>query len=237
MTIKILHLYHDLMNLYGDYGNVKIIDKHLNDQNIETNIDCKSIDDKINFKDYDLIYIGSGTEKNQLVALEDLKKRKDDLEEYIDNNGFVLLTGNSYELLGGTLNDTKLLGLLNFEVKTLEDRITHDVIYSSSLLDKKVVGFVNKQSEIYNNNHPLFKVEFGIGENKDNVQEGIKYKNVYGTHVIGPIMARNPEFLKYFICELCTSKNKNFAYKDIEYADEETSYNIVLSELTERKEK
>ena len=44
--------------------------------------------------------------------------------------------------------------------------------------------------------NPFFKVELGIGENENNDYEGVKYKNFYGTHVSGPILARNPELLE-----------------------------------------
>ena len=30
--MRILHLYPDLMNLYGDYGNIAVLKKHLEDQ-------------------------------------------------------------------------------------------------------------------------------------------------------------------------------------------------------------
>lgn len=61
--MKILHLYYDLMNLYGEYGNVVVLVKHLEDQGEEVIVDKKTIGDQIDFTQYDFIYCGSGTEK------------------------------------------------------------------------------------------------------------------------------------------------------------------------------
>ena len=39
MKINILHLYYDLMNLYGENGNVLCLKKYLENQNIDVTID------------------------------------------------------------------------------------------------------------------------------------------------------------------------------------------------------
>lgn len=130
----------------------------------------------------------------------------------------------------------KLFGIFDFEVQREDDRKTSDIIYKSKFLNNKVVGFVNKCTKIYHNMNPFFEVEFGIGENENNDYEGIKYKNLYGTHISGPILVRNPEFLKLIVETLCKKEKKNFKYKDIEYKNEEDGYNLVLSELEKRKE-
>ena len=56
--MKILHLYYDLMNLYGEYGNVVVLAKHLEDQGEEVIVDKKTIGDQIDFTQYDFIYCG-----------------------------------------------------------------------------------------------------------------------------------------------------------------------------------
>ena len=59
-----------------------------------------SLNDKKDFSKYDLVYIGSGTDKNLLLALDDLIKYKKDIKNYIDKNKFMLVTGNAIELFG-----------------------------------------------------------------------------------------------------------------------------------------
>ena len=72
MIIKVLHLYHDLMNLYGEYGNIAVLCRYLEDAGIEVQLDKVSVDDSFNITDYNFVYCGAGTERNQKVALADL---------------------------------------------------------------------------------------------------------------------------------------------------------------------
>ena len=85
MTIRVAHLYYDLMNLYGEIGNLKVIEYQLKKQKINVIIDKLSLNDKIEFEKYDLIYMGSGTKKSTLLVLEDLKKYKQQVKEYIES--------------------------------------------------------------------------------------------------------------------------------------------------------
>lgn len=233
--IKILHLYYDIMNLYGDFGNVSILKKHLEDQDFEVLLDKKTIDEEINFNEYDFVFIGSGTERNLDVILDDLKKYKEEIKEFIDKEKVMLLTGNSFEAFGKSIDEEEALNIFDFEVKREKDRETSDIIYKSKIFNKKIVGFINKASKIYHNMNPFFEVEFGIGENENNDYEGVKYKNLYGTHVSGPILVRNPEFLKYIVEVIGKNKRSNFKYNEIEYKNEEEGYKLVLRELEDRK--
>ena len=79
MKVKIAHLYYDLMNLYGEQGNIIALKESLKNQNIETEIDLLSIGDDINFKDYDIFYIGTGSKESLLLTLEDIKKYTKDI--------------------------------------------------------------------------------------------------------------------------------------------------------------
>ena len=72
--IRIAHLYYDLMNLYGESGNIKALKNWFDSQNIKIKIDAFTLNNKIDFKKYDLVYIGSGTESNQKIVLEDILK-------------------------------------------------------------------------------------------------------------------------------------------------------------------
>lgn len=234
MSIQILHLYYDIMNLYGDYGNVSILKKHLEDQGMKVEVDKKTISDEIDFEKYDFIFIGSGTERSLDRVIEDSKDRREYLENYINKGKVFLATGNSFEIFGDKIDDNPALKIFDFEVKRDKDRTTSDVIYESDYLEKRLVGFVNKQTEIYHNMNPFFKVIFGIGENENNDYEGVKYKNFYGTHVSGPVLVRNPEFLNMIVTKICETKNDRFKLNKIEYKNEEDGYNITLTELEKR---
>ena len=235
MNVKILHLYYDLMNLYGEYGNMKILERHLRDSGVNVEVDKKTVGDEICLKDYDFIYMGAGTERNQLVALNDFKKYAEDFKEYVKADKYALFTGNSFELIGKKIEDKEALNILDFEVTKTSDRKTSDVIFKSKFFKNEVVGFINKMSNITNNHNPLFEVVFGIGENENNDYEGIKYKHVYGTYISGPLLVRNPEILNTLILGICEMKDSNFKCKVNKYENEEEGYELVLSELMKRE--
>ena len=221
------------MNLYGEYGNIKILEEHLKDQGYTVIVDKKTLGEEKNLEEYDFIYMGCGTERNQMCIMQDFKKEKEKLSKLIEQEKNIMLTGNSYEILGKKLNREDALGIFNFEAKNTQKRTTEDVICTSNLLKNKVVGFINNMSEITNLENSLFDIEWGIEDKK----EGISYKNLIGTHIIGPILIRNPELLKLLINRICTQKDENFKYKDITYEDEEEGYELVLKELETRKNK
>ena len=95
MKLVIGHLYYDLMNLYGENGNIKVLEYHLKNQGIKVEVKKLSLDDKIDFENLDLIYIGCGTEKNRNIVLKDLLKYKKEIKEYFKENKFFLVTGNA----------------------------------------------------------------------------------------------------------------------------------------------
>ena len=192
MTIYIGHLYYDLMNLYGENGNIKSIKYLLESQKIKVIIDNISLNDNIDFNKYDLIVIGCGTYNNLKLSLNHLKKYKKDINEYIESNKFILATGNSIELFGQKINDIEALKIFNYNSKKLDKRIVGDCITTTNLIKTKIIGFQNRESYIDEITNNLFK-------DKD---IGIKYKNFYGTYLLGPILIRNPEFAKYFVNEL-----------------------------------
>ena len=77
MKIVIGHLYYDLMNLYGEIGNVIALKNALESQGVDVEIKNISIDNKISFDKFDFIYIGSGMESSKKIVLNHLNKYKD----------------------------------------------------------------------------------------------------------------------------------------------------------------
>ena len=215
MKINILCLYYDLMNLYGDTGNVRVLKYHLDDLKVKYNIDYLSIDDKVDFSKYDLILIGDGTEDNRFICLEHLLKYKKDIKKMIDSDKFFLVTGNALGMFGKKLYDKKALGIFDFSVSESNERISKEVVLDNDICSS-IYGFMNHSDEITNNKTPLFR------------DEGVHYKNFYGTYVVGPILSRNPEFLEYFLKELLKSKDSKFKFKELNLSLDKEAYNEFI---------
>lgn len=233
--MKILHWYYDLMNLYGDYGNIIVLKKQLIDQGIDVILDKRTIGDDIDFDEYDFIYIGSGTESKQEIVREDILRFHNDLKIYIESKKVLLASGNSLELFGEYIDDKKALNIIPFNTKNTNERFTGDVIVKNDEIGE-VVGFINKCSIIEEEeNYKLFDYIFKDNNLKDNAFEGIRYHNLFGTHLLGPVLVKNPNFMRYIINILM--ERNNLIYNPLTYEYEEESYKVTLNALKERMTK
>lgn len=239
MEFRILHLYYDIMNLYGEYGNVSAIERYLKEQGAEVTVDLLTVGDAPDFGSYDLVYIGSGTERKQLFVLEDIKRHAESIKNALDAGVIFLATGNSFELFGKTLTaaDGAVhdgLALFDFTVTLGDRRILGDVIYRSEICEKPFVGFINRASVISGVKHPLFTVVHGIGNSENDNSEGICEGSFYGTHLTGPCLVKNPHMAEYFVRLLDAKRSAVFC--PISAGNEEKAYETTLCALTERFE-
>ena len=207
MKIKILYLYYDIMNLYGENGNIRMIERALENKGAEIQIERKTItDEEIVFTQYNFIYCGAGTELSRDACLKHLKGFGESLKKAFENNTVMLFTGNSYEMLGKTLHtargeDTDGIGLFDFAVEEQKvNRYSGDVTLKSELFEEPLIGYINKCSKVQGGEKPLFEITSVVGTVKDKT-DGIHEKNFFGTQVTGPIMVKNPDFANY-IAEL-----------------------------------
>lgn len=242
IKIKIAHLYYDLMNLYGENGNVRALKEFFKKQDINAEIHFLTVNDKIDFNDYDIFYMGMGSEINQLIVLEDLIKYKKEIKEAINNNKYFFFTGNSYELLGSHIIDfngkeIKCLKIFDYytKINTIKDlnnastfRIVGETSATSNLIKEPIIGFQNKAGTIFNNASPLFKIIYGIGDKPKDNNEGFNFKNFYGTHIIGPLFIRNPYLTNYFVKKIIKEKNPKYKTKLINSTEEVKAYKTYL---------
>jgi len=241
--IMILHLYHDLMNLYGDWANPVVLVRELSARGFEAELVKKSVGDEVDFSLYDFIYIGSGTERSQKACMRDLSQYKNTLFERIEAGIPVLATGNSHELFGQVVTDPdavlhEMLGLLDFETIQLNTRVTGDCVCVASFLEDKLIGFINRaggnqKGEI---ERPFF-IEPGEGASYPACAEGIRFKNLLGTYMTGPVLVRNPPLLRYF-ADILTGKGDGgtlyISSSDPFFKHQEKAYGLALSELSGR---
>ncbi len=195
-TIKIAHLYYDLMNIYGETGNILALERFCKRQNVNTFVDHLSLNDDIDFDKYDFYYIGAGNEDNSYLVLCDLYKYKEDIKKSIEKGKMFLVTGNAFELFGKKkrLSNGRFIECLKiFDYVAVEakERLVNEVSYTFDKLDegKKILGFKNAKFNITNNDeHRLF-----------GFKDSFNYKNFFGMSFIGPILIRNPHFTNYLL--------------------------------------
>ena len=202
--IKIANIYFDLLNLYGDTGNAKALVYHLRETGAEVQLDNIPFRDKINFSDYNVIFIGSGTQKNLQLALEDILQYKDDILAYKKNGGFLIATGNSIELFGKSA-----LEIFDYAVTYQDERIIRDVNVKTPLFDCNIIGFENHLGTI------------------DRDEKIILEDNFILTYTIGPLLVRNPGLTDLIIKKLL--ENTEFSPSKADYTFEEKAYETSLN--------
>lgn len=204
-------LYPELMNIYGDRGNITTLVKRSEWRGIKaeiSNLNPGFSDSEL--KNCDLIIMGGAQDKQQSIVNEDLRKHHQTLSEMIDSGtpglfvcgGFQFL-GNYYKEADGSIIDG--LGIFDLNTENLgenEERLIGNIMIKPTIdgIDKPIVGFENHggRTILGSNVKPLGSVIKGHGNNDDGT-EGAVYKNSFGTYLHGPVLPKNPHFADYLL--------------------------------------
>lgn len=238
MSIQLLHLYPDLMNLYGEYANVAALRRSLERQGAEVVVRTGTLYENIDFSGADFLYMGAGTESAQLTALEDLRRYETAVRAALERGAVVLATGNAMELFGRSItgpDGTEHAGLGLFPFRTAvsdTERMQGDCLAVGAATGQVAVGFVNKASQTTDIAHPLFRMEHGPGNSAAAAEDGVWEGSFYGTHLIGPLLMKNPHINAYFTELLC--RRAGLPYQPQDCPHEQRAYEVTLHALQER---
>lgn len=200
MELNICHLYPDLLNVYGDMGNILILKYRAEKRGIKVNFHHVSLGDNFEKEKYDIVFFGGGQDYEQSIVSEDLiKNKKDPLQEYIENNGVMLCICGGYQLLGkyyttGEGQRLDGLGILDVYTEAGDKRFIGDTIIKNEEFGETYVGFENHSGRTYIGDlKPFGKVVLGYGNNGEDGYEGCIYKNTFCTYFHGSLLSKNPE--------------------------------------------
>jgi len=213
MELNICHLYPDLLNVYGDVGNILILKHRAEERGIKVNIINSSLNDKFDSENTDILFFGGGQDFEQSIVSDDLKNiKKTDLQKYIENEKVVIAICGGYQLLGNYYmapNGEKIegLGILDIYTEAGEKRFIGNTVIYNEEFNETYVGFENHSGRTYINNlKPLGKCLHGYGNNGEDGYEGCIYKNTYCTYFHGSLLAKNPELADKFLKIALTKK-------------------------------
>ena len=207
MKLNVCHLYPDLLNLYGDRGNVMAFKQRCSWRGIKINLFEVNLGEKINFKEMDFLFLGGGSDREQNLIAADLTQRTSNLKEAIEDGLVVLAICGGYQLLGKyyrTLDGKIIPGLelLDFYTEAGLKRLIGNIIIEVVLEDNiiHVVGFENHAGRTFLDHiYPLGRVLSGYGNNGKDNKEGVRYKNVFCSYLHGPLLPKNPMLTDYLI--------------------------------------
>ena len=241
-TLKILYLYPDMLELYGDYGNIQVLKYRLEKRGFGCEIERYSIgDNNPDFTEYDLVFAGGGADQEQSILAEDLIKYKDNIKKAIQNGTFFLLICGAYQLFGKYYkgvdgNIIPGLDIFPYYTEAIEDRKSRcigNIVINVKLGDTytKVIGFENHGGQTFDVFSPFGDVLFGNGNKFGDSKEGFFLNNVIATYLHGPLLSKNPVLTDY-ILKYCLDRKYNY---DVKFVDLDDSFEeLCRNELLKR---
>ncbi len=217
MRVNICHLYGNLLNTYGDVGNVMAFAHEARKRGHEVSTEIVSIGDDFDHTRYNFVFFGGGQDYEQSVVQKDLARIRDELVKFIENDGIFLAICGGYQLLGQYYYDAynnKIDGLKIFDHYTVNqenNRFTGNIKIKDTITGEIYEGFENHGGMTYlaDGQEPFASVIEGNGNNGSDQSEGFRYKNTIGTYLHGPILARNENLCEELINQLERGSNEN----------------------------
>lgn len=208
--IRILYLYPDILDLYGDVGNIKVLEYRLEKRGMKAIIDTYSLEDNApDFSSYDIVFAGGGAESEQKILLDDLMQYKENIKEAVENGVFFLLISSSYQLFGKYYKDAEeninpCLEIFDYYSEAIKDKqkkCIGDIVIETEINgeETKVIGFENHGNYTFNVKEAFGNVLYGNGNKFGDLEEGFKQKNVIATYMHGPLLSKNPKIADYII--------------------------------------
>lgn len=239
MQINIIHLYPDFLNLYGDRGNIRTLEKRLNRRGIVSKVTTVEGEEALDLSDCDILFLGGGSDREQEIVCDKLIKYRKEIKEYAENGGVIIAVCGGYQLLGNfyQLKNKKIegLGVINADTVSCETkRLIGNIILSCNIDGEEfeVAGFENHggRTQIHGET-PLGKVEFGFGNNGESGFEGVLYKNVFATYLHGPLLPKNPK-----LCDIILTRALKKKYPDFTALEplDDTMEQIAFKEIKKR---
>lgn len=204
---SICHLYGNLLNTYGDNGNLLMLQYIAKKQGLDVETHLVSLEDPFDRECYDIVFMGGGQDYEQKVIARDLPSKKEALGQYIENDGVMLAICGGYQLLGEyyeTAAGERISGvglLPHYTLRQTESRFIGNIIIENKTFGEEYVGFENHNGRTYlgKNEKPLGVVKRGYGNNGEDGTEGAIYRNVFCSYFHGPLLVRNPHLAERLI--------------------------------------
>ena len=245
MDLKICHLYPDVLNLYGDGGDINCLCRRLQWRGIDAQVVKMPIGSRESLNGFDLVFIGGGQDFEQEVLLDDLHRGRDREIKAAIEDGVTFLTicggyqmlGEYYETYDGKRCD--FIGALDLCTIGSKKRMIGNYMFkcTDACGGSVVVGFENHsgKTRLGSSLEPLGKVLSGFGNNGEDGTEGAHYKNVFGTYSHGPMLPKNPEFTDMLLKTALEHKYGSIELPTLDDALEIMAHDEMCKRLTEAK--
>lgn len=203
--LVIAHLYPEILNLYGDSGNILCLRKRIEWRGMEVEVREVHVGDSPSLSGVDIVFIGGGSDREQRIVCDSLLGERQELSAFVDDGGVLAAVCGGYQLLGDSylMGDEKVPGLALVDLFTDRGspRIIGNIAIESDIASWPIVGYENHggRTHLGPGVSPLGKVLHGGGNDATSGYEGCLYKNVLGTYIHGPLLPKNPGVADWLI--------------------------------------
>lgn len=208
---------------------------------IEAETIAFELDDKIDFSNLDIVLLGGGSDREQMLVCEKLKEIQKDFKEYVEQDGVVIAICGGYQLLGNYYKTEEGiiegLSLVDMYTEQGENRLIDNIVLQSELFDMPIVGFENHGGRTFiGENKPLGKVLYGSGNDGKSGYEGVVYKNVIGTYLHGPLLPKNPQLADELILRALKKKyGENITLSALDDSQEKAANDYIFNRFVKKE--
>ena len=238
--IRIVLAYPDLLNLYGDAANVKLLSKRLSGCGERTELSSFSVGSYCDISRADLLVFGAGTENRMLQALLDFRRYRGELERFVAGGGRLLATGNSGAIFCRSVQDDRTqrgyegMGLFAAHAVIGRKRRYSELVCEGSFAARRVLGCVNSSLQLLREEGQagMHRVLWdSTGRLRAGSWEGLASgeNRLLATELTGPLFFRNPSLLSAFAAALCSRELP--ACTQQWYGELEAAYRHALEQL------
>lgn len=240
-TVDICWLYPELMNMYGDRGNVIALTQRCAWRGLKPQVHNVSTGESVEFGRFDIIFMGGGQDREQMLLARDFEDHKgQSLRDAVEAGVALLTVCGAYQLLGHhyrTHTGEKLPGLGIFDLWTEggDQRLIGNVVIESDLFGtpRTLVGFENHSGQTYLGPkvQPLGRVLKGFGNNARDKVEGVRYCNALGTYLHGSVLPKNPWLTDWLISKALERRYGDPALPPLDDRLEQAAHDAVKKRL------
>ena len=244
MDLRIAFLYPELMNIYGDRGNILALSRRAQWRGIEVQVDNVSIGNEIDPDFYDFYFFGGGQDKQQIAVSDDLQGPKGDaLKEAVERGAVILSVCGGYQLLGKYYrpfegDDLPGIGLFDAHTEAGNTRYIGNVLIDCAIPGVgTIVAFENHSGLTFLGSgcSPLGKSLIGGGNNGKDGTEGAIYKTAYGCYLHGSLLPKNPAFADHLLTQALARRHGAVDLSPLDNSLEQLAHTTATSRARETK--
>ena len=239
--LRIVHLYPDALNLYGDGGNIASLSKRCAWRGIPARVDQVLMGSELDLSDADVVLLGGGADRDQLAVCHELQRQREKLAAYVSDGGVLLAICGGYQLLGHSYmmgsEQVEGLHILDLETVAGDTRLIGNVAIESAVCATPIVGFENHAGRtlLGAGEKPLGRaLVTGTGNNGEDGGEGVLHDGVVGTYLHGPILPKNPGVTDWLIARALARRGEAVELAPLNDALETAAHDVALRIATRR---